>query len=61
MAKVSKKSAFTGKGILNIDPDSGKLFLEVEDMDKLYDIAENVKEYDGLPVTVSISRTEDIA
>lgn len=60
MAKVSKKSAFNAKGILNIDPD-GKLLLEVEDVDELFDIAENVKEYDGLPVTVSISRTEDIA
>ena len=61
MAKISKSSAFKAKGILNIDPDNKKLFLEVEEMDELFDIAENVKEYDGLAVTVSISRTEDIA
>lgn len=59
MAKVSKKSAFTAKGILSVDENG--IFIQIEDVDEPLNIADYVKDYDGQEVSVNFSQTTDIA
>lgn len=59
MAKVSKKSAFTAKGVLTIE--DGAMLIQVEDVDELLNLADYAQDFDGQEISISITQVTDIA
>ena len=57
-SKVSRRSSANIKGILLID--DGKLFVEVEDIEKPFDLADFLKDFDGLEVALSVAHKEEL-
>lgn len=58
MSKVNKRKSASIKGILSVD--GSKLFVEVEDVEKPFNLAEFLADFDGLEVTVSVSHKMDL-
>lgn len=59
MAKVSKKKAFTAKGILSADENG--IFIQIEDVDEPLNLADYAQDFNGEEISISISQTTDIA
>ena len=59
MAKFSKKNALSIKGIYNIE--DGKIFIEVEDVDDLIDLASVSTEFQGKEITLTITQNTELA
>ena len=59
MAKVSKKSAFNAKGVLEVNDDT--ILIRIEDVDEPLNLAEYVQCFDGQEVSVGFTQTTDIA
>ena len=57
-SKVSKHSAVTINGVLSIE--NGKVFVEVEDFNKPFDLAIFLENFDGLDVNLSVTHKEDV-
>lgn len=57
-SKVNKRKTANIKGILSICGD--RLFVEVEDIEKPFDIADFLSEFNGLEVTLSVSHKMDL-
>lgn len=57
-SKVSKRSSASIKGILLID--GGQLCVEVEDIEKPFNLAEFLKDFDGIEVTLSVTHKEEL-
>ena len=59
MAKFLKKNALSIKGIYNIE--DGKIFIEVEDVDDLIDLANVSTEFQGKEITLTITQNTELA
>ena len=59
MAKFSKKTALSIKGIYNIE--DGKILIEVEDVDDPIDLANVSTEFQGKEITLTITQNTELA
>lgn len=57
-SKINKRSAANIKGVLSIE--GGMLFVYVEDIEKPFDLAIFLKEFNGVEVTLSVTHKEDL-
>ena len=55
-SKVSKRSSASIKGFLLIEGE--QLYVEVEDIEKPFNLAEFLKDFDGVEVAISVSHKE---
>lgn len=60
MSKIFKKRSLSIKGVLNVNGDENKIFVEIEDGEQIK-LADLVQEYDGSEVSISINESVDIA
>ena len=57
-SKVNKRSSASIKGFLLIE--GGQLYVEVEDIEKPFNLAEFLKDFDGIEVALSVTHKEDL-
>lgn len=57
-SKINKRSSASIKGILSVE--DGKLFVDVEDIEKPFNLAEFLKDFDGVDMTLSVAHKEEI-
>lgn len=57
-SKVSKRSAASIRGVLFIE--DGKIFVEVEDFNKPFDLSVFLEGFDGLEVNLSVTHKEEL-
>ena len=59
MAKVSKKKAFTAKGVLSVE--DGAMLIQIEDIDEPLNLVDYAQDFNGEEVSISISQVTDLA
>ena len=57
-SKVSKRSSASIKGFLLIE--GGQLYVEVEDIEKPFNLAEFLKDFDGVEMMLSVTHKKEI-
>lgn len=57
-SKINRRITASIVGILSIE--SGRLFVEVEDIENHFDMAEFLKDFNGLKIALSVAHKEDL-
>ncbi|WP_206459432.1 hypothetical protein [Anaerovorax sp. IOR16] len=59
-AKIKKKMGIDILGTIDIKENNG-IFIEVQDIDKPMNLADLIKDFNGLEVKISLAQSEEIA